>query len=172
MSFDNYWKVKLIQIHFNFDTDRDGVKDRNDCRPFNPWRQDEEQTEEKSEQLIKGMTRKEYYREYMKTPKYKNYLQRPKIKKRRTEYSQKYAKEQRRIRRETEGQDVVRISDHDSKWHNAEGRITKIEGDVVSVNIDLVDLHERGIYPEVGENVIEKFNMKQISYINIPHWEP
>jgi len=36
-------KIKHIKInnpHFNFDTDRDGVRDRFDCQPFNPWKQD------------------------------------------------------------------------------------------------------------------------------------
>jgi len=35
----NYWKVKPIKIHFGFDTDKDRVKDRFDCRPFNPKKQ-------------------------------------------------------------------------------------------------------------------------------------
>jgi hypothetical protein len=172
----NIWNARPIQNNWfklNLDTDRDGVKDFKDCRPLNPRLQDEEQTEEKSERLIKGMTKKEYYKEYTKTPKYKEYRQRPDVKKHRAEYSQIYAKEQRRIIRETEGKDVVRISDQDSKWYNAEGRITKIEGDVVFVNIDLVDLHERGIYPEARENVIEKFNVKQLSYIDytLPYYK-
>ena len=43
----NYWKVrpikiKPIKLHFNFDTDRDGVRDRFDCRPFDFWRQDDD----------------------------------------------------------------------------------------------------------------------------------
>jgi len=35
----NIWHVKPIKIHFGFDTDRDDVKDRFDCRPFNPQKQ-------------------------------------------------------------------------------------------------------------------------------------
>ena len=30
----NYWNVKPIKIHLNLDSDRDGVKDWKDCRPF------------------------------------------------------------------------------------------------------------------------------------------
>ena len=33
-------KIKPIKISFNFDTDRDGVKDKFDCQPFNFWKQD------------------------------------------------------------------------------------------------------------------------------------
>jgi len=32
-------KLKPIKINFNFDIDRDGVVDRKDCRPFNPFKQ-------------------------------------------------------------------------------------------------------------------------------------
>jgi len=32
-------KIKTIPIRFNFDTDRDGVKDYKDCRPFNTHKQ-------------------------------------------------------------------------------------------------------------------------------------
>lgn len=35
----NIWQVRPIKIHFGFDTDRDGVKDRFDCRPFDPQKQ-------------------------------------------------------------------------------------------------------------------------------------
>ena len=34
---------KTIDIHLNIDTDRDGVKDYLDCRPFNYWKQDDVQ---------------------------------------------------------------------------------------------------------------------------------
>ena len=37
---DNFWKIKPIDFHLNLDTDRDGVKDCFDCRPFDPTRQD------------------------------------------------------------------------------------------------------------------------------------
>jgi len=32
-------RTKPIKMHFGFDTDRDGVKDHRDCRPFNPRKQ-------------------------------------------------------------------------------------------------------------------------------------
>lgn len=32
-------KIKMIPIRFDFDTDKDGVKDFRDCRPFNPKKQ-------------------------------------------------------------------------------------------------------------------------------------
>lgn len=40
----NYWnikpiRIKPIRVHFPFDTDRDGVQDRYDCRPFDRRRQ-------------------------------------------------------------------------------------------------------------------------------------
>jgi len=42
MKLPNYWKVKPIKTHFEFDTDRDGVIDYQDCQPFNPLKQDVE----------------------------------------------------------------------------------------------------------------------------------
>lgn len=37
---DNFWKIKSFDMHLNLDTDRDGVKDKFDCQPFDPTRQD------------------------------------------------------------------------------------------------------------------------------------
>lgn len=31
-------KIRPIRIHFNLDTDRDGILDRRDCQPFNPFK--------------------------------------------------------------------------------------------------------------------------------------
>jgi len=45
--------IKIRKVSFNFDTDRDGVRDKFDCRPFNPWKQDDEYDE-----IIYGATRK------------------------------------------------------------------------------------------------------------------
>lgn len=51
---DDFWGIKKskptvqtdpfkpIKLHFNLDSDKDGVKDRFDCQPFNPWKQDTE----------------------------------------------------------------------------------------------------------------------------------
>ena len=32
-------KIKPIKLHYNFDSDRDGVLDHRDCQPFNYWKQ-------------------------------------------------------------------------------------------------------------------------------------
>lgn len=39
MEVHNHWKVKPIKLHFDLDSDRDGVIDYKDCRPFNPYKQ-------------------------------------------------------------------------------------------------------------------------------------
>ena len=45
LKFGNVWKIKPVKtfdFKFNLDTDKDGVKDWKDCRPFNHWYQDVE----------------------------------------------------------------------------------------------------------------------------------
>ena len=42
LKFANVWKIKPVKtfnFKFNLNTDRDGIKDRKDCRPFNPRKQ-------------------------------------------------------------------------------------------------------------------------------------
>jgi len=70
---NNVWKVKPIKMRFNLDTDRDGVPDWKDCRPFDYWRQhvdpgDWLDTEEPKPTLFNG--------EWMSTNRYKR---KPKI---------------------------------------------------------------------------------------------
>lgn len=55
----NYWKVKPIktkpkQFHLNFDTDKDGVLDWEDCSPFNPRRHQQVSIEEFRRKLIEN----------------------------------------------------------------------------------------------------------------------
>ena len=58
MKLPKYWKVKPIKIHFNLDTDKDGVLDRFDCRPFDYWRQDEDSYVVKiSDRFPSGLTK-------------------------------------------------------------------------------------------------------------------
>ena len=45
MKIPNYWKTK--QMRFELDTDKDGVKDYKDCRPFNPRKQHISNTQKK-----------------------------------------------------------------------------------------------------------------------------
>ena len=37
--YNPFKPVKLNKVHFNFDTDKDGVPDHKDCEPFNFWKQ-------------------------------------------------------------------------------------------------------------------------------------
>lgn len=71
---NNVWKVKPIKMRFNLDTDRDGVPDWKDCRPFDYWRQHVDQgdwldTEERADV---------YGSDWMNTRRYKR---RPKVEK-------------------------------------------------------------------------------------------
>jgi len=62
-----YWKsfkpakIKPMKVHFSLDSDRDGVDDRKDCRPFNPKRQDWD---------IEGAKKRGYRIEYMEPDDY------------------------------------------------------------------------------------------------------
>ena len=43
---NNTWRVKPIRVHFNLDSDRDGILDHKDCKPFNPHKQHISENEE------------------------------------------------------------------------------------------------------------------------------
>ena len=53
-------KIKPIKISFNLDTDRDGVKDKFDCQPFNFWRQDSLSYEKFLQQLEQNKKNKQF----------------------------------------------------------------------------------------------------------------
>jgi len=59
-----FMPIKVRKIGFNFDTDRDGVNDKFDCRPFDPWKQDDGEYDEiryGATRKYPGRTNKEMY---------------------------------------------------------------------------------------------------------------
>ena len=74
--------IRPIQIHFLFDTDRDGIKDRDDCQPFNPMFQDEAENKQKRERYQRPDV-KQYH---------KDYAQRPEVKEKKKKFGKEYRK--------------------------------------------------------------------------------
>jgi len=54
-------KLKPIKISFDFDSDRDGVKDKKDCQPFNPKKQEVGSPSEVEPKTYKGYKQEDYY---------------------------------------------------------------------------------------------------------------
>jgi len=83
-------KIKAIKPRFNLDSDRDGVKDYRDCRPFNPKKQHWD---------IESAKAKGHTIEYMTPDDYINRTRLPEEKEFRDKYFEKYydtEKEQQR----------------------------------------------------------------------------
>lgn len=83
---NHYWKLRLIRIHpiklhFKLDTDRDGVIDHKDCRPFNRYKQDEDENKYRR----KRYAEREDVRQY-----HKDFAQRPEVKEKRESYNKEY----------------------------------------------------------------------------------